>query len=108
MAICAEGDQLVGRDLAAGHARHDRVQPAALHVGQEAVVGVLQRLVSAVEDVVVPQAGQDRGDGRLADFAAVPRAVAGEQLVERLDLLDLDDLEQLLPRVGEVLAEVRC
>ena len=101
-----EHDELVGRDFAAGHARHDGVQAAALHVGQEAIVGVLQRLVLAVEDVLVPQAGQDRGHGRLADFAAVPAAVAGEQLVERLDLLDLDDLKQLLPRVGKVLAQV--
>ena len=94
----AQGDELVGRDLAAGHARHHGVQPAALHVGQEAVVGVLQRLVR-----------RDRGCSRSTGWpgsrprpacrfrSRAPRAVAGEQLVERFDLLDLDDLEQLLP-----------
>ena len=68
----AQDDQLLRRDLAAGDARDDRVQPAALDVGQEAVVGVLERRVGRVEDVLVPEARQDRGDGRLADLAALP------------------------------------
>ena len=37
----AERLQLLGRDLAAGDARHHRVGAAALNVGEEAVVGVL-------------------------------------------------------------------
>ncbi len=36
--------ELLRRDLAAGHARHDGIQSAALHVRQEAVVRVLERL----------------------------------------------------------------
>ena len=35
----------------------------------------------------------------------LPAAVLGDQLVERLDPLDLDDLEQLLAAVREVLAQ---
>ncbi len=72
----AQHDQLLGRDLAAGDARHDGIQPAALHVGQEAIVGVLQRLMLRIEHVLVPQARQDRGDRRLADLAASAAAVA--------------------------------
>ena len=45
-------------------------------------------------------------DRRLADLAAVPAAVAGEHLVERLELLGLDDREQLGARVRKVLAQM--
>ena len=55
----ADSQQLVGRDLAAGDSRNDRVRPAALHVGQKAVVGVLQRLVRVFQDVVIPERRQD-------------------------------------------------
>ena len=54
---------------------------AALHVRQEAVVRVLQRLVLGLQDVFVPQAGQDRRDGRLADLAAL--AAAGSARARR-------------------------
>ena len=50
-----------------------------------------------INDSVVPQTGQDRSNRRFADFAAVAPAVVLDQFVERLDSLDLDDLEQLLP-----------
>ena len=72
----AQHDELLRRDLAARHARDHRIRTAALDVREEAVVGVLQRRVRRVEDVLVPEARQDRGDGRLADLAAVPAAVA--------------------------------
>ena len=36
----------------------------------------------------------------------MPSAVALHELVKRADLLDLDDLEEFLPGVGEMLAEV--
>ena len=63
--------------------------------------------VRVLDDVLVPQAGQDRRDGRLADLAAVPLAVAADQRRRTILMpLDLDDLEQLLARVGEVLAQV--
>ena len=100
----SQHDQFLGRDLAPGNARNHRVQAPALNVGQEPIVRVLKRGV--VHHVLVPEAGQDRRDGRLADLAAVPLAVAADQLGERLDPLDLDDLKEFLARVGEMLAEV--
>ena len=72
----AQGDQLVGGDLAARHTRHHGVGAAALDVGEEAVVGVLDR--GPLDDALVPQARQDRGDGGLAGLAAVAPAVARE------------------------------
>ena len=76
----AEDDELVRRDLAAGDPRHHRVGAVALDVGQEVVVGVLQRRLLAVEDVAVAEAGQDGGDRRLADVAAPAAAVPLDQL----------------------------
>ena len=73
----AEHDELLRGDLAAGDARHDRVGAVALDVGQEVIVGVLQCRLLTVEDVPVLQAGQDRGDCRLADVAAPAAAVPG-------------------------------
>ena len=100
----ADHDQLFRRDLAAGNPRNDRIGAAALDVGQEAVVRVLQP--GMIENVLVPEAGEDGSHGRFADLASMPSAVALHKLVERADLLDLDDLEKLLPGVGEMLAEV--
>src|SRR5690606_12254960 len=101
----AERDELVRRDLPAGHARHDRIEALALDVGEETVVGVLEIVVP--NDEVVDHARQDRGDRRLADLATVTLAVSSEHLFERAVALDLDDLEQLLTRKGEVLAQDR-
>ena len=101
-----ERDQLVGGDLAAGHARHDRVGAVALDVGQEAVVGVLQPEVAIVEHVLVPGRGEDRGHRGLADLAARAAAVPGEQRVEGAEPVHADEVEELLPGVREVLAEV--
>ena len=69
----ADDDELLGRDLAAGHAGHDRVGAVALEVGEEVVVGVLQRRLLAVEDVrrrrarrtsTPPSGGRSRSPGR--------------------------------------------
>src|SRR5437667_282125 len=100
----AEDDQLLGRDLAARDARHDRVGTAALDVGEEAVVGVLDGRM--VQDEVVPRARQDRSHRRSAHLAAAAGAVAREERVEALHAPELHDLEQLLAREGEVLAQV--
>ena len=54
----AQGDKLVRRDFATRDARNDRVQSATLHVRQEAVVGVLQRLMLGLHDLFVPQAAR--------------------------------------------------
>ena len=48
-----ERDELVGRDLTPGDARHDRVGAVFLQVGEEVVVGVLQRRLLPVENVAV-------------------------------------------------------
>src|SRR5690606_25897343 len=75
----ADDDELLGGDLPAGDARHDRVGAVALQVGQEVVVGVLQGRLLAVQDVAAGHAGQDRGDDGFTDVAAPPAAVLGDQ-----------------------------
>ena len=79
----AEDDQLFRRDLAARHARHDRIGAVLLQVGEEMIVGVLQRRVPRIEDHLVPARGEDRGDRRLADVAAAAFAMLRDQLVKR-------------------------
>src|SRR5262249_32627222 len=64
----ADHDQLLGADLAAGNPRDHRVAAVALHVGEEVVVGVLQRSLLAVEDVTPTERSEDRRDCRLADL----------------------------------------
>jgi hypothetical protein len=76
----------------------------ALDVGEEAVVGVLQRRVLLAEHHLVVRAGEDRGRRGLTDLAAVALAMTRDQLIEALDAVDADELEQLLARVLEVLA----
>ena len=102
----SERDQLVGCDLAAGHPRHDAVEPAALHVGQEPVVGVLQGVVTGRRNALVPEGGENRRRRWLADLAAVTAAVVADQLFEGANAFDLDDLEQVLAGVLEVLAKI--
>lgn len=102
----AERNKLIGRDLTAGDAGDDRIESAALHVGEEAIIRVLQRVVRTIGDLIVPQAGENRRHSGFADFAAAAFAVRSEQFVERTIFLDLDDLEQLLPGVRKVFAEV--
>ena len=75
----AQHDQFVGGDLASRNTGDDRIKSAPLDVGQKPVVCVLQGGEMPVDRCVVPEAGQDRGDGRLADFAAKPAAMPGEQ-----------------------------
>ena len=102
----AQDDELLGRDLAAGNARHDRVRA---------------RRAGCWRGSGRWCPGASRGRSRMFSFHRLARieATAGlqisqpwplpcaaMQLVEGLDLLDLDDLEQLLPGVREVLAEV--
>ena len=63
-------DELVGRDFSAGDSGHDGVKSLALNIGHETIIGVLNRIVIA--HMFIPEAGENRSDGRLADFAAVP------------------------------------
>ena len=77
-------------------------------LARKLVVGVLQRGLLAVQDVPpLAEAGQDRGDGRLADVAARPAAVPLDQFGEGADALRPDDLEQLGAGDVEVLAQRR-
>ncbi len=92
--------------LATGHARDDGVGPVLLHVAEEDVVGVLQRGVERAQHVLVPTGGEDGADRRFAHLAAMTLTMLGQQLVEALDPLHLDQMEQLLTGVGEVGAEV--
>ena len=102
----SESDQLVGRDLAAGHPRHDAVETASLHVGQESVVGVLKGVVTGCRNALVPERSEDRRRCGLADLAAVTAAMVADQFLESANALDLDDLEQVLPGVLEMLAKI--
>ena len=90
----------------AGHARDDGVAAVLLHVAEEDVVGVLQLGIERAQYIVVPAGGEDGADGRFAHLAAMAVTVLGQQLVEALDPLHLDQVEQLLTGVGEVGAEV--
>ena len=72
----ANHHQLLGRDFAPRDARHHRVAAALLNVGQISVIGVLNGVL--LHNQVVPQAGQDAAQRRLAGFAAI----AGAKLVE--------------------------
>ena len=94
----AEADELIGSDLAAGHTRHHRIGPVALHVGHEAIVGVLQRCMLLFEDVLIPGAGQNTADGRLADLAAFAGAMGAEQGFEGLQLAEAHGMNRWWPR----------
>ncbi len=102
----ADGDELVGGDLAAGDAGHHRIRAVFLHVGEVVVVGVLEDCGVALEDEVVPAGGEDGGDRGLADVAAAAAAVLVDECLEALDPADAHEVVQLLARVGKMLAEV--
>src|SRR5207248_3102294 len=77
-----------------------------LQIGEEVIVRVLQRRVPGLEDHLVPARGENRGDRRLTDVAAVAAAVLREQIVETADAVHLHEVEELLAGMGEVLAQV--
>ena len=98
-------DQLLGGDVAAGNPRYHRVAAVLLDVGKEVVVGVLQRGLLAVEDVVGARRRQDGGHDGFADIATTSGAVAGDEAREGPDLGGGDGLEQLGTGLAEVLAQ---
>ena len=102
----AQDDQLLRRDLAARHARHDRIGAIFLHVGKEVIVGVLQLRVGVFQHELVPTRGEDRGHGRLADIAATTAAVARDQFLECGELFGAHHQIQILAGIGEVLAQI--
>ena len=79
----ADDDELLGRDLATRHARDDRIRAVLLHVGEEVVVGVLQRRVALLEHEFVPAGRDDGRHRRLADVAAEARAVVARAGLRR-------------------------
>src|SRR6185437_98859 len=93
----------------------------------EVVVGILQRRTVAGEDELVPAGREDGGDCGLADVAAEPQgstvsgvgfgldcgaaaclpdAVLREHFLEASEAAHPDEMEQLLPRVAEMLAKM--
>ena len=58
------------------NARDDGITAAALNVGQEAIVGVLQRAVHRRVHGFVEQLREDCSDGRLAHLAAIAAIAA--------------------------------
>ncbi|NUA48915.1 hypothetical protein HAT94_02203 [Dickeya solani] len=101
-----DSDQPLRGDLAAGNARHHRVSAVFLDIGQETVVGILQRYVFGFQYIIVPAGRQHRPGQRFTDFTAQPVTVAGDQLVKTADAVDADQVVQLLTRIGEMLADV--
>ena len=75
----AQHDQLIRRDLAARDARDHGIEAAALHVGKETVVCVLQSQMRSVDDRFIEQARDDRRDGWFANFTAVAFPVFGDE-----------------------------
>ncbi len=93
-----QNDQPVGSDFTSGNTRHDGIGPVALSVGQKPIITVLQRLVFRLQNVIVPQAGQNRCHSRLADFAAVAaRATFFQHLGKCLQPFGPDNSKQLCP-----------
>ena len=99
-------DQPVGRDLAARNARHHRVGAVLLDVGQEVVVRVLQVTRAWARGCArsrwrrrstPPRACRSRSRGPCRACRCSSSKV--------LMLADLDQVEQLLARVVEVLAQ---
>ncbi len=71
-----DDDELFGGALTTGHPRHHRVGAVLLDVGEEVVVGVLQRRLLTMQDVVGVGRREDRRDDGLADVATPSGAVA--------------------------------
>src|SRR5262249_2290476 len=62
--------------------------------------------VLGLEDVLVPAGGQNGSHGRLADVTAAPPPMLRQDLVESLQSAHAGQMKELLPRMGEVLAEI--
>mmetsp|Transcript_113270 Transcript_113270/g.156505 ORF Transcript_113270/g.156505 Transcript_113270/m.156505 type:complete len:402 (-) Transcript_113270:46-1251(-) len=111
----AHQDHLLRRDLTTRHPGDHGVLAAALDVGHDVVVRVLELSEPIIHRHLVPERGKDRGHDRLADLIAHQgrlhvrdlahaRTLLHDVLVG-LQLLHSDDLEELRAREGEVRAD---
>mmetsp|Transcript_844 Transcript_844/g.1521 ORF Transcript_844/g.1521 Transcript_844/m.1521 type:complete len:395 (-) Transcript_844:1676-2860(-) len=105
-----ESDELFGSTFTGRHARNDRVRSTTLHVGQGAVVRVLEFNHFGADDHLVLQRGKDTSDGGFTQFASIAVSVLGQDLFKGIDLgwilFGSDKCHEFLTRVIEMLADV--
>mmetsp|Transcript_3303 Transcript_3303/g.5464 ORF Transcript_3303/g.5464 Transcript_3303/m.5464 type:complete len:298 (-) Transcript_3303:1164-2057(-) len=103
---CADRNELIRGNIATWAARNHGVGASLLDVGKETVIGVLDLIASLSQHIVIPQASQNGGGHRLAELASIaPYCRFLNCLFEGLDLLDTDNVEELLARVWEAVAD---
>ena len=93
-------------DFTAGRAGNNGVGAVFLDIGQEVVVGILQRGVLRFQNIFVPAGGQQRANGRFTNLTAVAFTVFCQQLFKGFDAFHADEVEQFLTGVRKVLAQV--
>ncbi len=93
----ADGDQAVRRDLSSGDARHHRIGAIFLDIGKEAIVGVLEREMLRLEQIIIPARRQHRSHQRFTDLTPVAVAVFVDQLIEAADVAYAHQVIDLLP-----------
>src|SRR5690606_9820235 len=94
------GDQLLRSDLSTCNTRYYRVSTTALYVRQVPVVGILYG--SLLGNEVIPDAGQQRCNNRLAYLTAITFAMRVEKFIVCFNVFYLDDVIQLLTRIIEM------
>ena len=99
----SEYDEVLRCDFSAEYSWDYGVGAAALYVGEEAVVGILDGFV--VLNHVVPGAGEYRGYGWFTHFATVACTGVFEELFVGSDVFEFDDVCEFLTRECEVFAD---
>mmetsp|Transcript_47884 Transcript_47884/g.113791 ORF Transcript_47884/g.113791 Transcript_47884/m.113791 type:complete len:437 (+) Transcript_47884:528-1838(+) len=102
----SNGNELIWGDVSSSTARNDGVRASLLDIGQESIVGVLDAIAVVANDAVVPKPSHDVGQHWLAELTAF--STHGSLLhciFKGLDLLDIDNVKELLPSVGEAVAD---
>ena len=101
----ADHEQPLGRDLAAGDARHHRVAAVLLQVRHDVIVGVLQGRVLSLQHMRADERREDAGERGLADVAPAADAEAVDDRAEGREPRHAHRVEELPARHVEVLAE---
>src|SRR5437870_2182463 len=70
------------------------------------IIGILQRRVRLVQNVLVPGRSKDRSDSRLTNLTTKPLPIGMDKFAKGFDLLEANEVIQLLARVGEVFAQM--